>query len=309
MKHPVLHISFLAVVLTLAGTTVVAEDLDASLEAQKKKAARRVYSERAILADHNLTVPRPETEEERALDKKLRAMDAEADARPALSLMIQTPRPASVVPRLGEENNNWLAAAVLDASSPAAPDPDIEARQIEDQLSWHQRLKEKNSAENLDNTQTENDLRDRITTSQPGLPELDSLKKYQLNASGGLNTETKSSPDYLTPQDRSIDPLAAIRPAPKKETVTPALFSPEAARLSSATRPSSVISRPEPALPSTGIPARKSSSVFSYDPNQTGLTPQTSLNPLEQIRKASPINRPNPFAEDSMPTINRSIWD
>lgn len=308
MKVPVFNVFALAVVLTLAGTTVVAEDLDASLEAQKKKAARRDYSKRAILADHNLTVPRPETEEERALDKKLRAMDAKADARPALSPMIQTPRPETIVPRPTEDTHNWLAAAVLDASSPAAPDPDIETRQIEDQLSWHQRLKEKSSPENQNKVEIEDTLRDRIS-SQPGLPGLDSLKKYQLNASGGLNTENTSSPGYLTPQDRSINPLTAIRPAPKQGTAAPALFSPEAARLSPATKPPSVIARPAPILPATGIPEQKSSPVFSYDRSQSELTPQTSLNPLDQIRKASPINRPNPFAEDFMPTINRSIWD
>jgi hypothetical protein len=275
---------------------------------RKKKAARRIYSERAILADHSLTVPRPETEEDRQLDKKLRAMDAEAEARPALSPMTQTPRPATVVPRPAEDNNNnWLAAAVLDASSSVPPDPDADAEQIEDEIRWHQRLKEKSSTRNQSNPQAENNLSNRIT-SQPGLPELDSLKKYQLNSSGGLNAENSSAPGYLTPQDRSVNPLTAIRQTPKQEPAAPTLFSPEAARLSSAAKPPSITVRPVSGLPATGVPEQKSSQVFSYDRAQ-GTTQQPSLNPLDQIRKTSPINKPNPFAEDPMPTIKRSIWE
>ena len=295
----------LAVALASIGTGVAADDLDAALEAQKEKASRRVYSKRALLEERNLTVPRAESEEERLLDKKLKEMDAALDARPAPSVLNQTPRPVAVVPR-PQEDKNWLSAAILDASANVSLTNDAEAEWLSQELDRRKGLKGQASLDK-EKALVEKLLREK-TEIQNRSPEIDRLKKYQLPLPGILGgNKDDPVPAYRTPQSGTPDPLAAVRWTPQKDkVVAPALFSPEAARLSSSVQ-NPLRSSSLPSLnPTPGVPVRKSSSVFSYDRDKPKPVP---LTPIEMIRKASPINRPNPFAEDHMPTFNTSIWD
>ena len=297
----------LAVALASIGTAVVAEDLDAALEAQKKKASRRIYSEKAQLEDRKLTVPHARSEEERLLDKKLREMDAEMDARPAPTVLSPNPRPVAVVPR-PQEDQNWLTAAVLDdlqsASMTNETDEDWLARELKRQGD----LKEQASL-TRENTLVEKILRDG-TDSQPVRPEMNVLEKYQLPQPGILGGSRKDpGPGYMTPQSGTPDPMAAVRWTPKRDkTAAPALFSPEAARLSSSEQNPLRPGQTPSFNPTPGVPVRQSSSVFSYGRNKSEPEP-VPLTPIQMIRKASPINRSNPFAEDHMPTVNTSIWD
>ncbi len=297
----------LVVVLLSIGTTVVAEDLDTALEAQKKKTSRRVYSERAQLEDRNLTVPRAESEEERLLDKKLRDMDAEINARPALpqNANAMVPRPTAVVPR-PQEDKNWLTAAILDdlqsASMTNETDEDWLARELKRQTD----LKEQ-EALTRERALVEKFLRDG-TDSRSVQPIMSGLEKYQLPQPGILGGNRKNSgPGHMTPQRGTPDPLAAVRWTPKRDQpVAPALFSPEAARRSSSIQDPLRPGQVPTFNPTPGVSVRKSSSVFSYGRDKPEPAP---LTPMQLIRKASPINRSNPFAEDHMPTVNTSIWD
>jgi hypothetical protein len=297
----------LAIALASIGTAVVAEDLDAALEAQKKKAARRVYSEKAQLEDRKLTVPHAQSEEERLLDKKLREMDAEMDARPALTPNEVVPRPAAFMPR-PQEDKNWLTAAVLDdlqsASMTNETDDDWLARELKRQRD----LKDQESL-TQENAMVEKILRDG-TGSQPVRPEMNVLEKYQLPQPGILGGNRKTTgPGYMTPQSGTPDPMEAVRWTPKKDpAAAPALFSPEAARLSSSVQNSIRPGQTPSFTPTPGVPVRKASSVFSYGRDRSDPEP-APLTPIQMIRKAAPINRSNPFAEDHMPTVNTSIWD
>jgi len=301
---------YLALAAILAGTglPVAAEDLDSALEAQKKKAQHRVYSEQALMADRDLTVPRTETEEGRQLDKKLREMEATLDARTAPPVIMPNPRPAVIMPRPAEDKN-WLTAAVLDDFQSASMTNETDNTWLSRELERQQGLKEKESLIR------ENELVDKLlrerTDLQRSSPELDRLKKYQLAPPDifGGNNKNDNVPSYMTPHHGMPDPLAAVRRMPKRDkAAVPALFSPEAARIASAldkdplrsTRPPSFNLNP-------GVPVRKSSSVFSYD-RRNGSEP-VPLTPVEMIRRSSPINRPNPFADDHMPEFKSSIWD
>lgn len=298
----------LSVLLAGTGYPVGAEDLDAALAAQKKKAERRVYSDHALIENHALEVPRSPTEEERALDQKLREIEAKADSQ-AASLKTMPPRAVSDTPQQSVENKNWLTPAALDDTAEAL------SNQVED--AWLTReLERQKEAKELGALQKEQARADKLLKEkaqpQTTLPELERIKTYQIPPSilPGSGDRTANTPAYMLPQSGTPDPLAAIRPTPKKEQpVAPPIFSPEAARLSSQLDKDPLRSTKSSYLtPNLGMPApAKSSSVFSPGLNQ----PETPapLTPMQMIKKSSPINRPNPFAEDHMPQIKGSIWD
>jgi hypothetical protein len=295
----------LAAVLVGSGLPVAAEDLDAALAAQKKKAQRRVYSEKALMADRDLTVPRTETEEDRALDKKLREMETKQAAEPVLTAVPTETGPVAVVPR-PVEDRNWLTAAVLDELQSAAMTNEADQQWLSQEMERQKGLKGQDALVR-ENELVEKILREK-TERLNNTPMLDSLKKYQpvTPAFFGNSDQNASTPSYITPLSGTPDPLAAVRRTPKKEDATPPIFSPAAARLSSAldkdplrsTRPATLSTGP-------GIPARNTSSVFSYDRARSEPAP---LSPIEKIKQSSPINRPNPFADDYMPEIKNSIW-
>lgn len=286
------------------------EDLDAALEAQKKKAQRHVYSDRALLTDQKLIVPRTPTEEEKELDKKLREMDAERERTPSGLPLVS--RPAAPATRSAEDKN-WLIPAVLDnTASMTQTDEDENAwllRELE-----RQRDQKADEAVKKDTEKANKLLREKIN-QQNNSPELERLKQYQLAppklfGSREKEGENPATPSYMVPGSGTPDPLAALHLTPKKEkSFAPAVFSPEAARISSALDKDPLKSARSSAInPSLGMPSRPSSAGSVFSPRRDA--PKTApLTPLEMIKKSSPINRPDPFAEDYMRPFKSSIWE
>ena len=296
MKLPIFKYS--AASLLLAGIIIPAsaDDLDAALEAQKKKVQRQIYSESAQLDDQNLTVPRTQTEEERLLDRKLR----EIEARASVTVSPQTQSGAFIPQRdpvAPSGNQNWLTPAVLDEAAAmsltGSTKEDWLARELD-------RQKEIKSQESL---KKENQLVEKLLKEQSPMrassPETERLKQYQLTRPDFDSSGPSSGSAYISPQTGRPDPMAAVRPVPKKEPPSaPALFSPEAARISSSSKPvsSSLISPIQ----------NPAASEFSAGRNSSE---PVQLTPLQIIKKSAPINKANPFADDHMPQIKSSIWD
>ncbi|MFA7257556.1 MAG: hypothetical protein WC047_08290, partial [Kiritimatiellales bacterium] len=265
------HISrtlLMAAILAGTAVSVAAEDLDSALEAQKKKTSRRVYSNNALLEDRNLTVPRTQTEEERQVDQKLKEMEAKIDRQVSPSAMTMMPRQAVFVSQ-PVEDRNWLTAAVLDDSATLVLTNQLEDEWVSRELDRQKELKDQESVLK-EKEMTEKLLRERMEF-QNRAQELDSLKKYQLSPPKLFgNTDRDSNvPLYVTPRHGTPAPIAAIRLTPKKSTSDPPpLFSPEAARISSALDKNPMRSVQTSLLnPNLGVPARKSSSPFSYGRN------------------------------------------
>ena len=306
MKLLIFRMLAVLIILTGIGFPVAAEDLDAALAAQKKKAQRRIYSERALLADQNLEVPRTQTEEERELDKKLREMDAKMDSKSGPKTLQMQPNPSTTVPR-PVEDKNWLTPALMDNDTAMAQTNQAEDAWLTRELDRQKELRAKEAAVK-ENELVEKLLREK-TQPPSSSPEQERLKKYQLAPPKIFGSKDKDAdaPAYLTPKSGMPDPLAAIRPSPKKELpAPPPPFSPEAARISSTLNKDPLKSTRSPLLsPTSGSPSRKPVSVFSPGRNTPEPVP---LTPLEMIKKSSPINRANPFEDDHMPEMKTSIW-
>lgn len=306
MKLLIFRMLAMLAILAGAAIPVPAEDLDAALAAQKTKATRRVYSEKAVLEDHKLEVPRTETEEDQELDRKLREMDAKMDSKSAPLTLQMQPNP-NVTAQQPVADKNWLTPALMDADATLTQKNETEEAWMTRELDRQKELKSKEAA-TKENELVEKLLREK--TQPPGSsPEQDGLKQYQLappKLFGGRDKDA-DTPAYMTPKSGTPDPLAAIRLTPKKELpAPPPLFSPEAARISSALDKDPLKSTRSPLLnPIPGSPSRKPVSVFSSGRNTPDAVP---LTPLEMIKKSSPINRANPFADDPMPEMKTSIW-
>ena len=285
------------------------ENLDAALEAQKKKAQARVYSERAILTDHKLTVPRTPTEQERDLDKKLEEMEAKLDSLAPTSAQPMPSRPTAAKVR-PEEKQNWLTPAVLDNDKSDAQTNETDNAWLIRELERQKEQKELEDAKK-ENEQIEKLLRDKTQEQQKISPELNQLKQYQLAPpklfGSRDNNKDPDAPAYMTPRSGTPNPLGAVGLAPKKDDpVTPSPFSP-AARISSTVDTDPLRSIKSPAInPNLGLPMRQTRSTIS--PLREDAKP-IPLTPLEMIRNSSPINRQDPFADDHMPRIKSSIWE
>jgi hypothetical protein len=307
-------ISYRSIVLLTAlaacACSSFSEDLDAALEAQKKKAQRHVYSDNALLTDQKLVVPRTPTEEEKELDKKLREMDAERERTPSGLPLLS--RPAMAAPRVAEDKN-WLIPAVLDNEASMT-------KTNEDENAWLLRELERQKDRQVDealkkDAEKANKLLREKVTQQSNSPEQERLKQYQLAPPKLFGSKEKDNADseassYMVPSRGNTDPLAAVRLAPKKEKPpAPAIFSPEAARMSSALDKDPLKSTRSSSInPILGVPSRPSSAGSVFSPRRDA--PKTvPLTPLEMIKKSSPINRPDPFAEDYMRPFKSSIWE
>lgn len=298
----------LLTVITVSTGSSFSEDLDAALEAQKKKAQRHVYSDSALLTDQKLVVPRTPTEEEKDLDKKLREMDAEREKTPSGLPLV--PRPVVPASRSAEDKN-WLTPAMLDNDTSMT-------QTNEDENAWLlrelERQKERKVNEEVKQEAAKADklLREKIN-QQSNSPEQERLKQYQLappKLFGSKEKEDPNTPSYMVPNSGTPDPLTAIRLTPKKEKqIEPAIFSPEAARISSSLDKDALKSTRSSVLnPGLGAPSRPSSAPSVFSPRRD--VPKTApLTPLETIKKSSPINRPDPFVEDRTHPFKTSIWE
>jgi hypothetical protein len=301
---------FILLTATAAGAAFsFAGDLDASLEAQKKKAQRRVYSENAVLADQNLTVPRSQSEEEQFADKKLREIENALDRKPADTRRLAV-TPANTPANRPVENKNWLTAAVLDGVQ--SQTNQVADSWLDQERDRQKSLKEQQSVAK-ETEQVEKLLREKMKPPVTS-PEQERLKQYQLAPQklfGSMEKEkdAQSTSSYMVPKSSTPDPLATIRPASKNDKQEPPrLFSPQAARLTVTSKPGSPLPSAKGASinPHPGSPASKKPSVFSYGRNEPKEVP---LTPMEMMRKSSPIYKDDPFAEDHMPHIKTSIWE
>lgn len=285
------------------------ENLDAALEAQKKKAQARVYSERAILTEHNLTVPRTPTEQERDLDKKLEEIEAKLDSRTPAPAQPMPSRPSAAKVR-PDEKQNWLTPAVLDNDKSDSQTNETDNAWLIRELERQKEQKELEAAKK-ENEQIEKLLRDKTQEQQKISPELNQLKQYQLAPpklfGSKDNIKDPDAPAYMTPRSGTPNPLEAVGLSPKKEyQAAPSPFSP-AARISPAADTDPLRSIKSPAInPNLGLPTRQARSTVSPLREDTKPIP---LTPLEMIRNSSPINRPDPFTDDHMPRIKSSIWE
>lgn len=299
MKLLVFRYLMLATVLASAGLPVAAENLDAALEAQKKKAERRIYSDSAVIENRNLEVPRTPTEEEQAVDKKLLEMDAKIVRSSASETRSVLPRPSAVVPKPAE-NRNWLTPALMDDATAITVTNETGDAWLVQEMERQQELKAQEAAIAKENKQVETLLREK-NRPQSGFPELDRLKQYQLAPQKIISDKGQDSGTslYMTPQRGAPDSLSGFRPTPKQgDSAASGIFSPKAVGIPAAQN--------KPLFGSGQTPSFSPPSGFS-----SGLKPSApvSLTPLEIIRESSPIYQTDPFADDHMPKFKSSIWD
>jgi len=306
MNYPISIRVALSAVLLGAAFSGITEDLDAALEAQKKKAQRHVYSDTALIENRDIVIPKTLSEEEKSLDRDLERLENQ------LSQQVIPPRAISASRILApspEKRDNWLTPTLLDSEdgeglssekhAPSWIDQELE-RQREIQL--HKKTLAEEEA--LVNKLLREDSRNRTLT-----------EKSSFNAYGSVLRDT-ISPSLIQPVSKSIvpDPLGTLRP--KEETSpssTALLFSPAARRNSGVIQPSfsSLPSSPSSIQPPSwrpqfGSSAQKTPEGFTSDWNIKKPKP---LSPLKRVRQSLPIHRKDPFADDFMPEIKTSIWD
>ena len=294
----------LSIILISLAFPVLADDpeadLNTALEAQKKKPKRRVYSNKALIKNRDLLIPKTRSEEEKALDKKLRRLENQLNSQPAP--MLQTPAPRRTVP-VPMQKRNWLTPKMLD------PENTEDLSSEEESANWITLELERQQA---------------IQLQKKELAEEAALvKKMRLEGSRKrYSTESTPSNPYesilhnMAPQPtlkyEIIDPLSSLRAKEEKEKAkTTALFSPANRATSGVIKPSfsslpSTSPRTPSGYPQPASPAARTRSNLKPSWNDTKQKP---LTPLKRVRKASPIHRKDPFSDDLMPGIKTSIWD
>jgi hypothetical protein len=303
MTTGVSRVSVLLAVLTVCGN-LSADDLDDALAAQKKKVQRRTYSERAVLDSRQVVLPKTPTEQELALDKKLREMDAQLDIRSANSARSIT-RPISRVVTMTPpptRDRGWLTSALLDSDAELSIPDENKNDWIFTELQRQKETKERQAL--IDD---EDAVVEKLMRQKNSAPELDRLKDYEISPQRIISGEDREPPSYLTPSGGLPDPVTTIRPVSKKERADAAspLFSPAAvrARASSLTTTGSLLT-PIQSISST---PQKSASI-SPRRNELETESPAPLAPIDQIRKFSPHNREDPFSDDMIPDFKTSIW-
>lgn len=311
--NQILHNTVLISLFCVTAMQLQADDLDAALEAQKKKARRHVYSERAQLHDQNLIVPKEPTEEDEELDRKLREMERKLNTSPsAIAPRRSLTRPVRRPPTPTAEQENWLTPALLDEDAEMSLFKDeSEDNWLLDEMQRQRTLGENPAAQQEEDLLVDDLLkREQQTQSLRQAPQLEQLKTYE-NLPGLLSSGTKEEdrPSYLTPQGRPnpFSTSSSVRPIRRRSRTSvpeePALFSPEAAR--AAANPSSNVNPFRPATIS-GIqaltkkkePSSQTGNVFTPSWEKKDAKPPS---PLEKLRQKRPINQPDPFAEDGLP--------
>jgi hypothetical protein len=294
-------------VTAFCGDILFAEDLDAALAAQKKKAQRSVYSETAQLDDLKLEVPRSPTKEDQALDRKLQEIEARLDARPAPDLrQPAVPSPAAVAPPVRPKN--WLVPAQMDDEAAMMQTNETGNTWLSQELERQKALKAYEAA--LKESELIEKLLHEKTQPQGTSPELNRLKQYDLPSQpvlpGRKTNKDDAAPSYMMPQIGSSEPKSSIRPVPKtgRSPVAP-VFSPTPSGSSSIIDPFAPASS-KPAIGSNFGSAPDSRPDAAASLNYTDSAP---LSPLEIIRKSSPINRDDPFAPSHLPQMKGSIWE
>ncbi|MBI9020807.1 MAG: hypothetical protein JEZ10_06090 [Verrucomicrobia bacterium] len=284
----------LSAILLGTAFSVVAEDLDAALAAQKEKTKRRVYSESALIDNRNLQVPTLPTDEEKALDRELELLEKRLNAQ-------MTPAPQGMVIRrvptvVPDKRENWLTPAMLDPDSDPLSDeknPSWVDTEVERQKNLQLQKKALAEEEALLNKRLREESRQPYETP-----------KLQQHETTFRNTITPGT--ATRPQRTVLNPLDSPRPKePAFPSRTGSLFSPNARSSTGIIKPSSSPSTRTPDWqPTFDAPMAPTSLTSGFD-----VIKPAPLPPLKRVRKASPINQKDPFSDDFMPSIKTSIWD
>jgi len=284
---------FLSTALVLCATGVAqAEDiLDTKLNELKKRVRRSAYSSPAVLNDQNLTVPRTVTEQERALDRKIRQMEKEGDAAPGLiSRQMPTTRPVARPQK--EPPANWLTPELLDdlSGEDDAGGTDDESW-IFEELARQEELKK----DLLTEQEQERVIQQRL--NQPFAQDDSSTRTPLQNYDADLqriisagSTKPSSTPSYLK-DPRSIykrieEPSGTSQEAEPERT---SVFSTLRPRRSTqpVQRPFSTSRSYEPGSTSEAPSARSSSQSPSWERQEEPAR--------KRVRQKSPLYEENPF--------------
>ena len=282
------------------------EDLDAALEAKKKKARRHVYSERALIEYRNIVIPKALSEAEKTLDRDLEKLESQ------LTRQVLPPRgaaPSRILRPSPEKTDNWLTPTLLDSEdgedlSSEKNVPGWINQELDRQKEIQLHKKALAEEEALVNKLLRENSRNKTSTEKSSIQSYEPMLRNTI------------SPSLIQPVSKSIvpDPLGILRPKEGAGPSTTApLFSPTALHNSGVIQPSfsSLPSSPSSIQtpswrPHLGSSAQKAPSGFTSNLDATKPKP---LSPLKRVRQSLPIHRKDPFANDFMPEIKTSIWD
>ena len=272
----------------LCGIAVAEDELDAALNELKKKAPRRDYSDRAVLHNRDMTVPDDPTEQNRALDAKLRVMEKSIQAdspgvRPAPRMRPMRPLPQQ------EERGNWLTPAMLDNSA-------MEEEPQNTPDSWiTTELERRNEIELLKEEQEQIDLKVQEELRKTETSALNPAASYNRSLQEIIGGQTRErEPSSSAGYNR---PISSLTPYSTRRSSSPSLF------------PAPGTSRSEAGTSSIQPFSVKRSPLKSptdYQSNFKSDKP-APLPPIKKLRRSSFDN--NPFSDDIMPRVNKGIWD
>ena len=303
----------------LAGTSTADDGLDEALANLKKKAGRQSYSTRANLHDQNLAVPKEQSEEDKALEEKLRQIEKGLDRSSTMaSSGIRIPQNLQRSGNQPQEDQNWLTPALLDNIAPKNGSPDDEQSDwVTAELERQQNIRiEKEALEKESgNASLFNNPFQQQQKAEPS--ELNSYgQSFQnilsVQPSPDPANKTKSVSGWLSSQkDRSESPFSLSSRREKEKEEAPyetfSRFKP-AESIFEKKGPSSSKQSPWNTTPSYGIPRKPDTTLNRLSPSWK-KEQEKPLQPIEQIRKSSPIYKKDPFSDDFMPQIKKGIWE
>jgi hypothetical protein len=300
---------FLSLFFVLGATEVLHADnvLDAKLNALKEKAQKRSRYARATLDDQRLVVPQDASDEEKALDKKIEAIEKELDQQPSM-LQRQAPRPRPVVRPQDDSPANWLTPALLNPSSETDASADEEGSSwITAELARQEDLRqEKMSQEEeqaLVEQRVQNEMRrNMISPDTVANGYNDSLQRIISGGSPAAKAleEIPGTPQFSGTRSQSR-PQAPNRQRLSESSPSLFLFPGNQTAETTSKRSSSFLQRPEMNLE---LNRNSFSTVSRPRPNEEDPEPiRRRINPAARSRET------NPFEEDWAPIMKKSIWD
>lgn len=301
---------FLSLFFVLGATEVLHADdvLDAKLNALKEKAQKRARYEPATLDDQRLVVPKGASDEEKALDKKIEAMEKELDQQPSL-LRRQAPRPRPVVRPQDESPVNWLTPSLLDPSLKTDASADEEdtswiTAELARQEDFRQEKLSQEDEKALVEQRVQNEMRRRNMISPDTLANgyNDALQRIISGDSPAAKAAEEIPGTARLPGTRyESRPQASNRQRLSESSPSLFLFPGNQPAETTSKRSSSFLQRPEINLE---LNRNSFSTVSRQRPDEKAPEPIR-----RRIGPTAPSRETNPFEEDWAPVMKRSIWD
>ena len=293
-------ILYVTLAIGLALSAGADDVLDAKLNALKTKTQQRTYSTRALLNDQNFIVPKAATDEEKALDAKIMAMDKQPDQVP--TVLARPSLPSPYIPRPEQEEPvNWLTPALFDDAAAKNNSSD------EDGDSWiaMELLRQKNiklgEVEPADG---------QVMFNQQPWSEMPNGSVTSYNPLKGYNDSLPNiySSDLTTPTtwQASTEDSGFIYDRDQTPELNTLRSDPD----STSTQPDSWLSRSIDSGVSSASTLPERFLPFGKTQVPSWTTPDSETPaPSKRIRRTLPTPTENPFEEDLMPIIKTSIWD